>query len=64
MGTCCLPRHWVTYSFSGCQCSTVVGLALGIYVAAMGLFSFGCAAGNCTGPNCALEPDRDQELRK
>jgi|25BtaG_2_1085352.scaffolds.fasta_scaffold03818_5 hypothetical protein len=40
------------------------GLALGIYVAAMGLFSFGCAAGNCTGTNCALEPDRDQELRK
>lgn len=40
------------------------GLALGIYVAAMGLFSFGCAAGNCAGSNCALEPDRDQEIRE
>lgn len=40
------------------------GMALGGYVAAMGLFSFGCAAGNCAGPNCAVEPDGNQEKTK
>jgi hypothetical protein len=29
-----------------------VALAFGVYFASMGLFAFGCAAGNCyTGPN-------------
>jgi hypothetical protein len=28
-----------------------VGLVLGAYVAAMGLFAFGCAAGNCYRPS-------------
>jgi hypothetical protein len=40
------------------------GLAFGIYIAAMGFFGFGCAAGNCTRPNCTVEPDRNQEKRK
>ena len=40
------------------------GLALGAYVTAMGLFGFGCAAGNCAGRNCSVEPDRDQKITK
>lgn len=40
------------------------GLALGAYVTAMGLFGFGCAAGNCAGGNCAVEPDQDQKKSK
>ena len=32
------------------------GVALGGYFAAMGLFAFGCAAGNCFGGNCEVEP--------
>ena len=33
-----------------------MGVALGGYFAAMGLFAFGCAAGNCFVANCAAEP--------
>lgn len=32
------------------------GMALGGYLASMGLFAFGCAAGNCRGGSCAAEP--------
>ena len=32
------------------------GVAFGGYFAAMGLFAFGCAAGNCFGGNCEVEP--------
>ena len=32
------------------------GVLFGGYFAAMGLFAFGCAAGNCFGGNCAVEP--------
>jgi hypothetical protein len=34
------------------------GVALGGYFASMGLFAFGCAAGNCFGGNCATEPQQ------
>ena len=34
----------------------LVGVAIGGYFSAMGLFAFGCAAGNCFGSNCATEP--------
>ena len=37
------------------------GIGLGLYVTAMGLFGFGCAAGNCAGPTCAVKPDPDQK---
>ncbi|NJW52601.1 hypothetical protein [Salinimicrobium oceani] len=37
------------------------GTALGLYVAAMGLFGIGCAAGNCGSGNCISKHDRDQE---
>lgn len=33
-----------------------MGAALGGYFAAMGLFAFGCVAGNCFGDNCTAEP--------
>lgn len=33
-----------------------LGILLGGYFASMGLFAFGCAAGNCFGANCATEP--------
>lgn len=32
------------------------GAIFGGYFAAMGLFAFGCASGNCFGGNCAAEP--------
>ena len=32
------------------------GIAFGGYFAAMGLFAFGCASGNCVGGNCSAEP--------
>lgn len=31
------------------------GVLFGGYFASMGLFAFGCAAGNCFGGNCAVE---------
>ena len=31
------------------------GVAFGGYFASMGLFAFGCAAGNCYGGNCSIE---------
>ena len=31
------------------------GIAFGGYFAAMGLFAFGCASGNCFGGNCSTE---------
>ena len=35
----------------------VLALA-GIYFAAMGLFAFGCASGNCYGRSCYVEKDK------
>jgi hypothetical protein len=32
-----------------------IGIAFGGYFAAMGLFAFGCASGNCIGGNCSTE---------
>lgn len=32
------------------------GIVFGTYFAAMGVFAFGCAAGNCYGGNCATQP--------
>ena len=32
-----------------------VGILFGSYFAAMGLFAFGCAAGNCFGGNCTVD---------
>ena len=32
------------------------GVALGGYFASMGLFAFGCAAGNCFAGSCEVEP--------
>jgi hypothetical protein len=34
------------------------GVAIGSYFAAMGLFSFGCAAGNCYGGNCTVDNEQ------
>ena len=31
------------------------GVVFGVYFASMGLFAFGCAAGNCYGGSCATE---------
>lgn len=33
-----------------------LGVAFGAYFAAMGLFAFGCASGNCFGGNCEVVP--------
>lgn len=38
-----------------------VGVAMGAYFTAMGLFAFGCAAGQCAGSAC--EPDRLPEAK-
>lgn len=34
------------------------GVVFGGYFASMGLFAFGCAAGNCFGGNCNIEPQQ------
>ena len=34
------------------------GIFFGGYFAAMGLFAFGCAAGNCFGGICSTEPEQ------
>jgi hypothetical protein len=36
--------------------ATWVGLVIGLYFASMGLFGFGCAAGNCAIPHQATKP--------
>ena len=33
-----------------------VGVVLGAYFMSMGIFSFGCAAGNCYGNSCGVTP--------
>ena len=38
------------------------GVAFGGYFASMGLFAFGCAAGNCYGGNCSIEQEQEQKL--
>ncbi|TSJ42342.1 hypothetical protein [Fluviicola chungangensis] len=35
-----------------------VGILFGSYFASMGLFSFGCASGNCYGGNCEVKPEK------
>jgi hypothetical protein len=35
------------------------GIAFGGYFAAMGLFAFGCASGNCVGGNCSTESNQN-----
>ena len=35
------------------------GIAFGGYFAAMGLFAFGCASGNCIGGNCSTETNQN-----
>ena len=36
-----------------------IGIAFGGYFAAMGLFAFGCASGNCIGGNCSTETNQN-----
>lgn len=38
-----------------------VGIVLGAWPAAMGLFSLGCAAGNCATGDCKVEPEADHK---
>lgn len=33
-----------------------LGIGFGAYFTAMGVFAFGCAAGNCFGGNCKVTP--------
>ena len=40
-----------------------IGIAFGGYFAAMGLFAFGCAAGNCFGGNCNNEPEQKPNMK-
>lgn len=37
------------------------GIALGSYIAAMGVFGWGCAGGSCSTSNCRVEYEQDQE---
>lgn len=32
-----------------------LGVFIGLYFAAMGIFAFGCARGNCYGGNCEIK---------
>lgn len=38
-----------------------LGILLGGFVTFMGLFAFGCAAGNCSDGSCEVEHDQDQK---
>lgn len=38
------------------------GILFGSYFAAMGLFSIGCAGGNCYGGSCAVDPKKASEM--
>lgn len=38
------------------------GIAFGAYFAAMGLFAFGCAGGNCYSGNCSTDIKQKKEL--
>ncbi len=35
------------------------GIAFGGYFAAMGLFAFGCASGNCVGGDCSADSNQN-----
>ncbi len=39
-----------------------LGIALGGYFLSMGIFSFGCAAGNCYGNSCSVNPSVDNRI--
>lgn len=39
------------------------GAIFGGYFAAMGLFAFGCASGNCFGGNCSVEPKQKSNIQ-
>ena len=39
-----------------------IGILFGGYFAAMGLFAFGCASGNCYGSNC--RPESNKTIKK
>ncbi len=39
------------------------GVAFGGYFASMGLFAFGCAAGNCFGGSCEVEPKNKSNIQ-
>lgn len=39
------------------------GIAFGGYFASMGLFAFGCAAGNCFNGSCAAEPQQKTTIQ-
>ncbi|MEY3194970.1 MAG: hypothetical protein RIQ78_1067 [Bacteroidota bacterium] len=39
-----------------------VGIVFGGYFAAMGVFAFGCAAGNCYGGKCAVDPGKNAAM--
>lgn len=38
-----------------------IGVLLGAWPAAMGLFGLGCVAGNCATGNCEVKPDADHK---
>jgi hypothetical protein len=40
-----------------------LGILFGGYFASMGLFAFGCAAGNCFGGSCAVDPKRKTTIQ-
>ena len=40
-----------------------LGIALGAWPAAMGLFGVGCAGGSCAMGNCGIEPDTDHKSK-
>lgn len=36
-----------------------LGVLLGSYISAMGLFGFGCAGGSCAGGSCSVSKQKD-----
>jgi hypothetical protein len=48
----------------GLATSQWISVVIGGYWAAMGLFAFGCAAGNCMGDSCEVNPQSEAVLSK
>lgn len=38
-----------------------IGIVLGAWPVAMGVFALGCASGNCATGNCEVKPDKDHK---
>jgi hypothetical protein len=53
----------ISIIFQSVESQQWFGAVFGGYFAAMGLFAFGCASGNCFGGNCSVEPKQKSTIQ-